>query len=217
MNFPLAHPTLRKAPWIRFAVLALTGVLAASITGCKKSEPAAGTGGSATPRPLTIGVNFETLQTEYWVAGFEAIKAELARRNIKMIEAIADSDSNRQLQQIRTFVTRKVDGIIMVPKDAKTCIPAIKAANEAGIPIVLFNRPAAETQGVKSVAVVADNRKLSRETVAFMIEQARKSGRKHKGMVIVGDLGDMNAIGRKDGFYDAIKGHEAIVEVAAEV
>jgi ABC-type sugar transport system substrate-binding protein len=197
--------------------LLFTLALAGVIGGCNKSESSSPTGANPAPGQLTIGVAFETLQTEYWVAGFEAIKAELAKRNIKMVEAIADSDSNRQLQQIRTFVTRKVDGIIMVPKDAKTCIPAIKAANEAGIPIALFNRPAAEVAGVTSVAVVADNRKLTRETVAFMIERARTTGKKHKAMVVVGDLGDMNAIGRRDGFYDALKGHEELLQVVAEV
>ena len=93
----------------------------------------------------TVGVTFETLQTEYWVAGFDAIKSELAKRDIEVLEAIADSDPTRQRQQVRNFITRKVDGIIMVPKDAKSCISAIRDANEAGIPIVLFNRPAGES------------------------------------------------------------------------
>jgi ABC-type sugar transport system substrate-binding protein len=184
------------------------------LAGCGKNSDPAADGGA---KPLTVGVAFETLQTEYWVAGFEALKAELQKRNIKVVEAIADGDANRQLQQIRTFITRKVDGIVMVPKDAQTCIPAIKAANEAGIPIVLFNRPAADAPGVKSTAIVADNRKLTRETVTLMIEQARKTGKKHKALVIVGDLGDINAIGRKDGFYDAVKGQDAVLEVVAEV
>lgn len=164
-----------------------------------------------------MGVNFETLQTEYWVAGFEAIKAELKKRDIRWVESVADGDANRQLQQVRTLVTRKVDGIILVPKDSKTCLPAIKSAKDAGIPVVLFNRPASESDAIRPVAVVADNRKLTRETVQFMIEEARKTGRRHKAMLIVGDLGDMNAIGRRDGFYDAIKGNEAVVEVVAEV
>jgi len=184
------------------------------LAGCGKSDSPAGAGSE---KQLTVGVAFETLQTEYWVAGFEALKAELRKRNIKIVEAIADGDANRQLQQIRTFATRKVDGIILVPKDAKTCIPAIKAANEAGIPIVTFNRPAADSPDIKVVNVVADNRKLTRETVDFMIEQARKTGKKHKAMLIVGDLGDINAVGRKDGFYDAVKGQESVVEVVAEV
>lgn len=176
--------------------------------GCNKAGP--------DKKQITVGVAFETLQTEYWVAGFEAIKAELKKRDIKVLEAISDSDSNRQFEQIKNFVTRKVDGIIMVPKDAKTCIPAIRVANEAKIPIVLFNRPAGETDA-KSVAVQADNFKIAKETVAFMIEQARKTGKKHKAMVVMGDLGDMNAIGRRDGFDAAVKGHEDIIEVVSRV
>ena len=41
-----------------------------------------------------------------------------------------------------------------------------------------------------------------------MIEQARKTGSKHKAMVVLGELGDINAIGRRDGFEDAVKGNE---------
>lgn len=199
------------------ATATIFGLLAAVLMGCGKTDSTSGSGGESSGQRLTVGVNFETLQTEYWVAGFEAIKSELRKRDIQVVESVADGDANRQLQQVRTFVTRRVDGIVLVPKDARTCIPAIKAANEAGIPIVLFNRPAADAAGVQSVAVVADNRKLTRETVEFMIEQARKTGKKHKAMVIVGDLGDINAIGRKDGFYDAIEGNESVVEVVAEV
>ena len=60
-----------------------------------------------------------------------------------MMEAIADGDANRQFEQVRNFIARKVDGIIVVPKDAQTAIPMIREANAAGIPIVLFNRPPA--------------------------------------------------------------------------
>src|SRR5688500_17408704 len=114
--------------------------VAVLLFGCGKSDPdAPASGTSTTNKQLTIGVSFETLQTEYWVAGFEAIKSELKKRNIQVLEANANNDASRQLQQINNFITRKVDGIIMVPKDAKTCIPMIRAANETKIPIVLFN------------------------------------------------------------------------------
>ncbi len=185
------------------------------LTGCNKSDSTPEPG-AARAKKLTIGVAFETLQTEYWVAGFEAIKAELKKRNITMLEAVADQDASRQLQQVKTFITRGVDGIILVPKDAKTCIPMIRAANEARIPIVLFNRPADKTDA-QSTAVVADNRKLTRDTVDYMIEQARKTGTKHKAMVVLGDLGDINAIGRRDGFEDAVKGNESVIEVVSRV
>lgn len=185
----------------------LSVILAFTLAGC---------GGESGEKKVTIGVAFETLQTEYWTAGFDAIKAELAKRNIKVLEAIADSDANRQLEQVKNFVTRKVDGIIMVPKDAMTCVPAIKAANDAGIPMVLFNR-VADAGAAKFVGVQADNLELAKGTVAFMVEQARKTGKKHKALIVMGDLGDLNAIGRRDGFDAAIKGHEDIIEVVSRV
>lgn len=199
-------------------LLALPFALLACLafTGCGPSDSSSNDAAAPGEKQLTIGVAFETLQTEYWVAGFDAIKDELKKRNIKVLEAIADSDANRQLEQIKSFVTRKVDGIIMVPKDAKTCIPAIKAANEAGIPVVLFNR-IADKSAAKFVGVQADNEKLTKETVDFMVEEARKTGRKHKAMLIMGDLGDLNAIGRRDGFEAAVKGNEDIIEVVARV
>jgi inositol transport system substrate-binding protein len=178
--------------------------------GCSKPDTGSGT------KPLTIGVAFETLQTEYWIAGFDAIKAEVRARGATVLEAVANGDTNRQLEQVRNFITRKVDGIILVPKDAQTCLPMIRAANAAGIPIVLFNRPADQSDA-RSVAVVADNRALAEETVSHLVGEARKTGRKHKALILIGDLGDMNSIGRRDGFDAAIKGHESVVEVVARI
>jgi len=191
-----------SARFLRVLLLSL-----AVIVGCSRVGP----------RPaLTIGVAFEILQTEYWVASFEAMKDELNRRGITMVEAIADGDANRQLEQIQSFIARKVDGIIVVPKDAKTVIPMIRAANRAGTPIVLYNRPCDRTDA-HAVAVVADNYKIARATVEYMAQQAKKTGRKHKALILIGDLGDINAIGRRDGFDDALKGFADMIEVIARV
>jgi ABC-type sugar transport system substrate-binding protein len=165
---------------------------------------------------MTIGVGFETLQTEYWVASFEAIREELRSRDMQILEAISDEDPTRQLQQVRNFITRKVDGIILVPKDAQTAISMIKAANQANIPIVLYNRPA-EKSDARSVTVVADNYSLTKATVEFMVGEARKTGRKHKAMILVGRLGDINAVHRRQGFEDAVSQATDIIEVVARV
>jgi ABC-type sugar transport system substrate-binding protein len=189
-------------------------LLALGLNACKKSEPGAASE-SGTKR-LTIGVAFETLQTEAWVAGFEKIKSECARHNIQMLEAIADGDANRQFEQVRNLINRNVDGIIIVPKDGKTIIPMIKAANAANIPMVLYNRSADPTEARHTV-VTADNATLTRQTVDYLIEQARKTGRKHKAMVLLGDLGDVNAIGRRDGFEEAVRKAADVVEVVSRI
>jgi inositol transport system substrate-binding protein len=190
----------------RLALLVAGAALVAG-AGCKKKQA---------DGQLTIGVAFETLQTEYWVASFEVMKAELAKRNIRMLEAIADGDANKQLEQVQNFIARKVDGIIVAPKDAQTVIPMIKAANAAKIPIVAYNRPPAKSDA-KSVTVGVDNFGITKSTVEHMCELARASGKKHKGLILMGDLGDMNAIGRRDGFEEAVKGCSDVVEVVSRI
>src|SRR6185436_15128870 len=110
---------------IRSRFLLVAAVLA--FAGCSDKSSTSATGG-AEAKSLTLGVAFETLQTEYWIAGYDAIKSECTKRGFKVAEAVADNDANRQLEQVKNFITRKVDGIILVPKDASTCIPMIKAA-----------------------------------------------------------------------------------------
>jgi ABC-type sugar transport system substrate-binding protein len=175
-----------------------------------------GCAGGDREKPITIGVDFETLQTEYWVASFSAIKAELAKRDFKMVEAIADGDPNRQLEQVNNFITRKVNGIIVVPKDAGSIVPMIKAANRASIPIVLYNRPPAKNEG-KCVTVVADNFKITYDTVRCMAELARKSGKPCRAMILIGDLGDINAVDRRNGFDAAVKESNGAITVVARV
>ena len=165
---------------------------------------------------MTIGVAFETLQTEYWVFSYEAIKSELAKREASMLEAIADGDANRQFEQVQNFIARRVDGIIVVPKDAQTIVSMIKAANQAGIPIVLYNRPPAKS-AARSVTVVADNYSIAKATVDFMVAEARKAGKKYKALILIGDLGDVNSLGRRDGFEDAVKAAPEVIEVVSRV
>jgi ABC-type sugar transport system substrate-binding protein len=186
--------------WLALAALVLAGC------GGK-------TAGTAAP---TIGVAFETLQTGYRVASHDAIATELKKRNLSMLEAIADGDANRQFEQIRNFITRRVDAIIVVPKDAQTVVPTIREANRAGIPIVLFNRPPAKSD-LHSVTVVADNFSIDRDTVAHLAEEALKTPGKRQAAILIGDLGDINAIARRDGFEQALKPYASRIEIVSRI
>lgn len=164
----------------------------------------------------TVGVAFESLQSEGWVVGFETIKTELAAHNLQAIEAIANSDANRQYEQINTFITRGVDGIIIAPVDAQTVVPMIKAANDASIPIVLYNRAPAQNNA-KWTAVVNDNYKLTKSTVEAMAQMALKTNTKHKAMILIGSLTDSNAVQRRDGFEDGLKAYTDSIEVVSRI
>jgi ABC-type sugar transport system substrate-binding protein len=176
------------------------------VNGCNRGSHA---------KPL-VGVAFESLQSEGWVIGFETIKKELAKSNIEPLEAIANSDANRQYEQVNNFIARHVDGIIIAPVDAQTVIPMIKAANEANIPMVLYNRAPAANDA-KWVAVVNDNYSLAKSTVESMAQLAVKSKMKHKAMILIGSLTDINAVQRRDGFEDAIKPYSETIEIVSRI
>jgi ABC-type sugar transport system substrate-binding protein len=173
------------------------------ILGCNSEKSGVDSSSKTTAKPV-IGIAFETLQTEFWVAGYAAIKKECEKRGYDVVESVADGDANRQLQQVKNLITRKVNGIILVPKDAKSCGPMIRVANVAKIPIVLFNRPA-DFPDLESVAVVADNQSLSEKTTMVLVEQAKALSQPVQAMVLLGDLSDSNAIKRRDGFEAAIQ------------
>ncbi|MFQ6185919.1 sugar ABC transporter substrate-binding protein [Sinorhizobium meliloti] len=164
----------------------------------------------------TIAVLFDGLYSEFWVAGIQIIRDDLKKRGFEIMEAISDQDDNKQFEQVRAAIARKVDGIIIVQTDSNAVIPAIKAANEAKIPMVHFNRPPAKTEAF-SVAIQADNQKIARDAVTYACEVAKKSGQKHKAAILIGDLGDPNAIQRRDGFEEAVAQFADTIEVVAKI
>ena len=200
----------------------LAAVTTLFLVGCGRpadSGSAPSTTGSPKAVPgqvKTVGVAFESLMTEFWVAAFDKMRADCAAKGITMLEAVADGDSAKQFDQVKSFISRKVDGIIIVPKDGKTVIPMIKACNAANIPVVLYNRPADPTDA-KHTAVAPDNFAITKEAVDYLVSLAKKTGKKQKAMILMGDLGDGNAIGRRDGFEAAIKGAGDAIEVVSRV
>ncbi len=164
----------------------------------------------------TIALLFDSLVSPFWVSGIEIMREKAAAKGWTTLEAISDFDDNKQFEQVQAMIERKVDGILIIQTDANAVIPAIRAANEAGIPMVHFNRPPAENDNY-SVAIQADNRKITQDTVQIMVDEARRLGGKYKAAILIGDLGDVNAIQRRDGFFDIVDQNKDIIEVVSRI
>jgi ABC-type sugar transport system substrate-binding protein len=170
----------------------------------------------------TICFAFQDLETEFWVAGHKAITTTLAEKGIEVIERNANEDANRQLEQINDCIAQGVDGIILIPQDGESATTIVQTAQDADVPIAVFNRPPSDTS--KGIVVVADNATIAKAAVDYMIELAdakmKATGEKLTPLIMVGDLGDPNAVGRKDGFYAAVNARpelfNEVIEVATE-
>jgi inositol transport system substrate-binding protein len=150
-----------------------------------------------------ICFGFQALETEFWAAGVLAIGQGLRTAGAEVLEYNSNEDANRQLEQIQDCITQQVDGIIFIPQDGESAVTIIGAANDGGVPVAVFNRPPADDSRPAIVAV-ADNRSVSEQTMQYMAEQARELGRPVQPLIMVGDLGDQNAVERRNGFYDVV-------------
>lgn len=168
------------------------------------------------PPKRTVAVMFDSLISPGWVESRRVMRVEAERRGWSLIETVSNMDDHKQYQQLQSMIQRGVDGVVMIHTDDKAVVPAVRAANAAGIPLVHFNRPPAPNDAY-SVAVVADNRSIMRDTVTALIEIARQQGGTYKAAILVGDLGDANAVQRRDGFEDAVSQHSDIVEVVSRI
>ncbi len=164
----------------------------------------------------TICFGFQDLETEFWVAAHKAITETLRSKGIRVIERNANQDANKQLEQIRAAVARGVDGIIIIPQDGESAVTIVAEANKAGVPIGVFNRPPANDSN-PAIVIVADNEKISEDTVAYMAEAAKKLARKVTPLILVGDLGDSNAVARRKGFMNVLERNPDLFNPLIEV
>ncbi len=164
----------------------------------------------------TVAVMFDSLISPGWLESQRVMRVEAQRRGWALIESVSNLDDHKQYQQLQSMIQRRVDGVVIIHTDDKAVVPAIRAANAAGIPMVHFNRPPAESDAY-SVAVVAANQSLMRQTVLELIKIARTQGGNYKAAILIGDLGDANAVQRRDGFEEAVAENRDIVEVVARI
>lgn len=164
----------------------------------------------------TIALMFDAFDSDFWITGNAILKAKAKENGWTTLETISNRDQNKQNDQVKAMVERKVDGIIFIPTDNNAAIPAIRTANEANIPIIFFNRPPAAND-YKYVAIQADNRKIMQTTVQTLVDIAKKQGGTYKAALMIGDLGDNNAVQRRDGALDILDQNKDSIEVVAQI
>ena len=160
---------------------------------------------------LRICFGFQDLETEFWVAGHQAITTTLRDQGVEVLEYNANEDPNRQLEQVRECIAQGVDGIIIIPQDGDSAVTIVNEAQSADIPIAVFNRPPNDRS--RGIIVVADNVSATEQAVEFMAQKAlskyEATGESITPLIIVGALQDTNAIGRREGFFNVIERYSA--------
>jgi ribose transport system substrate-binding protein len=204
---------MRRIGLIAVTVMALSLLLLT--TGCGKKKQAANetSDKSKQETKLTIGVSLLTRTHPFYQDLEAGLKEAADQYGYSLIITAGEFDVAKQKDQIQDFIVRKVDAIIVSPCDSKSIGTAIKAANDAGIPVFTADI-ACLAEGVKIVSHVASDNIAGGKLAAQAISKALNG----TGEVAIIDHPEVESvIQRVKGFEEELAANSPGIQVVAKL
>lgn len=137
------------------------------------------------------------------------VKAKSEGAGWSFVNEIAGGNANLQLDQVNKMVDDKAAAIVVIAQNGDSIVPAVKRANEAGIPIIATNRDI--NDGVLT-NVINNERQAGELQADYMAAHLPQNA---KIVYIKGDTTISAAVNRYEGFKEAIKAKRLDVEIIA--
>lgn len=149
----------------------------------------------ATKRSHTIGAVFPTLTHGDFARATTAIQQELQSRGYTLLLACSDYDLEQEFQQIKKFIERGVDGLILVGENHHPELARLLARRD--VPTINTFVYSPQTHGT---CIGPDNRKLFFDMTRYLIEMG------HRIFAVVAQSVENNdrAEARLQGIQDAL-------------
>jgi ribose transport system substrate-binding protein len=144
-------------------------------------KPAASTASQA-EKKLRIAVIPKGTSHEFWKsvhAGAEQAAQELGNVEVLWDGPAAESDINKQIDIVRGMIVNQVDGICLAPNHSESLVEAVKEANVAKIPTLVFDSGLAS--GAETISYVATDNERGGELAAERLAEVLQG----KGNVIL--------------------------------
>jgi ribose transport system substrate-binding protein len=192
-------------------VILAAGLIALVSFGCSKSDSEkADAEKGASSSTLTIGVSLLTRTHPFYQELEAGLREAAAANGYTLLITAGEFDVARQKDQLQDFIVKKVDAIIVSPSDSRSIGTAIKAANDAGIPVFTADI-ACLAEGVRIVSHVASDNIAGGKLAAQAMAEALGG----QGKVAIIDHPEVESvIQRVKGFEDELAAHPGIEIVA---
>lgn len=141
----------------------------------------------------------------------EIVREALFYEGVEVEVRTAKDNNQNQIEDIKYFIDKKVDLLIVAPNEAAAITPVVEKAYRQGIPIVVVDRKILSDKYTAYVG--ADNYEIGKDVGRYIINRLNKKG---KILEITGLEGSTPAMERHKGLTDALK-EEPGIEVTASV
>jgi len=149
-------------------------------------------------------VGVDSYQTTYEQAFIAAASDDDA---VETVVLDAGGDVARQIAQIQDLIQQEVDAIIIWPTNGQAVVPAVRRAQQAGIPVVITNSNITE-EGMDFIAAFSgpDNVTQGSRSAEIMCDRFKELGIADEARIvqISGQPGYTTAIERAQGFEERL-------------
>lgn len=196
------------------ALLALTVV-----NGCRKDSGDAGAGadsagGGAGAKALTVGFSQMESDNPWRIAETKSLRDEAAKRGVKLVVTDAQGQTAKQVSDVEDLIAQRVDVILLAPREFEGLVPALQAAKQANIPVILVDRAANGVAGQDYVTLLASNFIEQGQRAAEWLATATDG--KAQIVELSGTPGSSVAADRAKGFRDGIAKHPGMKILASQ-
>lgn len=180
------------------AVLVVAGILC---VGCSSEKDTR----------MVIGLSLSSMKDPFLLTLKQAAEETAEEHNVRLVVTESQANLAKQINAVEDLMQRGVDVLVLNPIDAKGIIPAVEAANEAGIPVLIVDTDA--LGGVKKSFIGSDNVAGGRLAGEFIIEKLGGKG----NVAILDDVPGKAAImDRIAGFKEAMEQESGINIVSVQ-
>lgn len=172
------------------------------------TQPPANTGNQAKGRSfneLTVGFAQMDNTNSWRIAETNDMLKKLEAAGVKVVYADAGADTAKQASDIEDMVAQGVDYIVLPPQEEDGLQGALRAAMDAGIPVILIDRGVNGQVGVDYTTAIMSDFIWEGEQVAKRLLEETKGEAKNV-VILQGTQGATATIDRQKGFMDVIKG-----------
>jgi ribose transport system substrate-binding protein len=147
-----------------------------------------------------IGLAVANLQAEFFNMIKQSVEAYGKEKGYTIITVDAKGDATTQVNQIQDLITQKIDALIYIPAGATAASVPVKAARQAGIPVVNVDRNADGAPG--DTFIRGESIKATTELAQWICKQ---TGGKGNAVVIHGQKGTSPEVDRFKGWNEGLK------------
>lgn len=121
--------------------------------------------------------------------------------------------ADMQCAQIDSFIQEKVDILVVAPLEVDLLQDALQRAYQAGIPVIIFDRPMPGNEWTAFIG--GDNRQVGLTQVQWLRQQQQQIGHPIRVVEITGSMSTVPAQWRHEGLIEGLRGEEDISLVAS--